>query len=887
VRSLGFRLRDARLNRDISYTYVADADGVILADGTSVNSLRDQKLTDAFSREVLQADEWISSLDGNVLKIGGPVRMPDGKRIGYLQVGYSLDRADQILRDTTRASIYLTIICLGLGAVIAFVVSTSLSRPLLALVRAAEGIASGQRSVRVAAHSSDEVGRLASAFNEMATNLEANEAALERKIVEMRTLYEIGQELTAQVALEPTLRLIVERARGLLGAEVGYLALRQGKTDTFVVQAHSGPVTQALARLAFESGQGLGGQVVATGAPVMVGDYLEEYSDSAFLEMVRETNLRSYVAAPLKAHAMVIGVLFVGSGSARRFREEDRQLLSALADQAAVAIESARLYQQVREYAEGLEHKVEVRTRELQEVNRRLEVASRHKSQFLANMSHELRTPLNAIIGFSEILLDESLGEISPRERREFLGNILSSGHHLLRLINDILDLSKVEAGRMEIRPEELSIVATVNGVLNTIRPLAAKKQIGVEAAIDPSLTTMIADGGRVRQILYNLLSNAIKFTPINGRVGIKASRSPGQARFVVWDTGIGIKPEDRVRIFDEFQQVEATAAKEYEGTGLGLALAKKFVELHGGRIWVESEPGKGSTFTFTLPLVEPTARPVPVGAEQEATKQPVALVVEDDSRTRELLRFSLSREGFRVEEAAAGEDVTAKARALQPVLITLDILLPKKDGWEVLRELKEDRATRDIPVMIVSIVDEAERGFSLGAAEYILKPFDREDFLRRLAKHSFTTKVQVKPVKILVIDDDPLAVEMITSMLEPSGFGILRAYGGRQGLELAVQQQPDLIVLDLLMPEISGIEVVQGLKSNPQTKDIPIFAMTVKDLTAEDKRKLNSRVAAVMRKGAFAKEDFLEQIGKLMSFKGAREGRVQDGERTNPAGRG
>jgi len=516
--------------------------------------------------------------------------------------------------------------------------------------------------------------------------------------------------------------------------------------------------------------------------------------------------------------------------------------------------------------------------RELEETNRRLEAASRHKSEFLANMSHELRTPLNAVIGFSEILLDESVGELTPEERREFLGNILNSGRHLLRLINDILDLSKVEAGRMELHPERFSVVETLEGVLNTVRPLAARKRIGVEVALDPTLPTLVADPGKVKQILYNLLSNAIKFTPENGQIGVRVSRDRGEVCFAVWDTGIGIAPEDQTRIFEEFYQVEATTARQYEGTGLGLTLAKKFVELSGGRIWVESEPGKGSTFTFTLPLGDQAAVSLEERPGPEEDGRPLVLVVEDDPRTLDLLRFSLSKEGFRVEEALDGEEALAKARALQPFLITLDILLPKKDGWEVLRELKEDGATRDIPVVIVSIVDEPRRGFSLGAADYILKPFDREDLLRRLGRYSFTTKVHGRPVKVLIVDDDPLAVEMLAGMLKPAGFGILKAFDGRQGIELAMEHRPDLIVLDLLMPDVSGFEVVQRLKADPRTKEIPVFVVTVKDLTPEDKQRLNSLVAAVMPKGAFAKEEFLEEVGRLMRLKAARERRVQDG---------
>ncbi len=887
VKSLGIRLDNARVNPDIRYTYALDVDGLVLADGTKENERRDTRLTDAFSAEILVADGWISREEKGILKIGGPVHMPDGSRIGHLHVGFSLERANQIVRDTTRASLYLSLICLGVGMIVAVFLSRSFSQSIASMVRASKEIGEGKLDTRLVVERRDELGMLAESINQMASSLRENEAALKRKVFETRTLYEIGQEISARVALEPTLKLIVERSRDLLEAEIGLLALRQEGSETFVMQAYSGAVTEALAGVRLRPGEGLGGRVVATGSPVMVGDYLEEYVDSPFLQIVRDAGIRSAVAVPLKARAVVIGILYVHSRIPNKFREEDQQLLGALAAQAAIAIENAKLFEKVKQYAEELEVKVQIRTRELQEVNKRLEVAGRHKSQFLASMSHELRTPMNAIIGFSEILLDESVRELTLEERREFLGNILSSGRHLLRLINDILDLSKVEAGRMEFRPEEFSIAEVINAVLNTIKPLAARKQIGVEVAIDPALTTLVADQGKVKQILYNLLSNAIKFTPENGKVGVRASRGRGEARCAVWDTGIGIRPEDQARIFEEFHQVEATAARQYEGTGLGLTLAKKFVELHGGKIWVESEPGKGSTFTFTLPLLEPSPGVERREAEAERMEGPLVLVVEDDPKARELLRFSLRREGFRVEEALDGEEAVTKARALQPFLIALDILLPKKDGWEVLRELKEDAFTQDIPVVIVSIVDEQERGFSLGAADYIVKPFDRENLLRRLKRHSFLTLLREKRVQILIIDDDPLVVEMLAGMLEPEGFGIFKAYRGQQGLQLAVEQQPDLIVLDLLMPEMSGFEVVQRLREHPQTEKIPIFVVTAKDLTIEDKQKLNNLVAAVMQKGGFSKEEFLEEIGKRLRLKVAQERRVQDGGRTDPAGRG
>jgi len=304
-----------------------------------------------------------------------------------------------------RTFLFITVISLGIALFLTINRVKRLTDPIRRLAEAANLIATGQRSIKVEIDSQDEIGRLASSFNEMAASLEQNEAALQRKIVETRTLYEIGQEITAQIALKPTLQLIVERARDLLQAEVSMLALRQEESDVFEIQTYSGTVPSTLARLRFGPGEGLGGRVVAAGMPIMVGDYPKEYFDSPFLKAVQEADIHSVVAVPLKARNVVIGVLYVHSRDPHKFREEDQQLLSALADQAAIAIENAKLYEQVRRHAEELEAKVKERTRELEEVNLKLEVASRHKSEFLANMSHELRTPMNAIIGFTRLVM--------------------------------------------------------------------------------------------------------------------------------------------------------------------------------------------------------------------------------------------------------------------------------------------------------------------------------------------------------------------------------------------------------------------------------------------------------------------------------------------------
>jgi signal transduction histidine kinase len=495
----------------------------------------------------------------------------------------------------------LTVVFFALSTVAIYAFSRRITRPIKQLTDEAEKIAAGQRSVKVEIDSRDEIGRLANSFNEMVTSLQENEAALERKVVETRTLYEIGQEITAQVAFEPILHLIVERARELLHAEMSLLALRQEGSDTFERKAYSGTVPEALAGVRFRPGEGFGGRVAATGMPIVVGDYVEEYPDSPFLEIVKEADVRSGVAVPLKARDVVIGVLYVRSRAPHQFGAEDQQLLSALANQAALAIEQARLYEATKRHAEELEQRVEERTQALQAANLQLEAASRHKSQFLANMSHELRTPLNAILGYTELILDEIYGEV-PGTIREVLGRVDKSGRHLLGLINDVLDISKIEAGELSLSLNDYSMKEVVHTVFTSVESLAAEKKLGLKVTVAPDLSPGRGDERRIAQVLLNLVGNAIKFTEV-GEVRIQAQASDGAFLVSVADTGSGIALDDQQKIFEEFQQIDNSITKTKGGTGLGLAIAKRIIEMHGGRIWVESTPGQGSTFSFTVPV--------------------------------------------------------------------------------------------------------------------------------------------------------------------------------------------------------------------------------------------------------------------------------------------
>ncbi len=535
---------------------------------------------------------------------------------------------------------------------------------------------------------------------------------------------------------------------------------------------------------------------------------------------------------------------------------------------------------QLRQIATGdFSHRVEVPNRdelgtlaanlnrmneELVHLYHQLEAANRHKSEFLASMSHELRTPLNGIIGFSEVLIDRLFGDLGVKQE-EYLKNILDSGRHLLSLINDVLDLSKVEAGRMELELDHFSLAETLENGVTMVRERAGRHRISLNLDRDPGVDIIEADERKVKQILFNLLSNAVKFTPDGGQVGIKAEMDRGEVQVTVWDTGIGIAPGDQERIFEEFRQVGGTDGQKREGTGLGLALARRFVELHGGRIWVESEVGRGSHFTFTLPMYKASPPVIPQPRAEHpiigsAHKGPLVLIVEDDPQAAQLLKLYLESTECSVEVARDGEEGFSKARQLHPALITLDLLLPRVDGWDLLVRLKGDPGTREIPVVIVSIIDQPGKGFALGAADYLLKPVGREDLLHALRRVNLTGQ-QKERKTILTIDDDPMAVELVESILTKEGFRVLKAYGGEEGLSTARQEAPALIILDLLMPGVDGFTVVERLRADPTTATIPIVILTSKNLTLHEKERLSGEITYLARKSEFSRIEFVELV--------------------------
>ena len=493
------------------------------------------------------------------------------------------------------------------------------------------------------------------------------------------------------------------------------------------------------------------------------------------------------------------------------------------------------------------------------------------KSRFLANMSHELRTPLNAVIGITEMLVEDA-EDAGQQSFVEPLHRISRAGKHLLELINEVLDLSKIEAGKLDLHDEDIHVGTLVRDLVGSAQPLAARNdnRLVVECPGDTGI--MRADQTRLRQILLNLLSNACKFTE-KGTVSLTVSRhlEKGQEwiRFSVSDTGIGMTPEQLGKLFQEFTQADSSTTRKYGGTGLGLAITERLCKMMGGDVAVESKPGAGTTFTVTLPARHRAIAASPVVSTSGTRDAPSAptrrsnrvLVIDDDRTVLDLMRRYLSREGFDVVTAQDGSEGITLARELMPSVITLDILMPDTSGWSVLQTLKGDPELAAIPVIMISILDEQQRGIALGASGYLNKPIDR----RKLAALLANFKLAASP-RALVIDDDDSARMTIGRVLKAEGWVVDAAANGRTGLQRLAADRPDLILLDLLMPEMDGFEFLAQCRNDPDYRNIPVVIVTAADLGAAERDRLDGRVDHILRKASYPREELLHEIRRLVA---------------------
>ena len=567
----------------------------------------------------------------------------------------------------------------------------------------------------------------------------------------------------------------------------------------------------------------------------------------------------AYIVVPMLANGELIGGVSFG-GAAAEFSAEQLAIAREVATQLAIAISHARLHQNVKRHAQELEGRVRARTAELHAMNVRLEReigerrraqieadrANRLKSEFLANMSHELRTPLNAIIDFTELIQDGLVAPGSP-EFTEFIGDILSSGRHLLQLINDVLDLSKVEAGRLEFHPEPVDLGVLVSELLAIMRTTAAAKDIRVESDV-AELQGVVVDPARFKQILYNYLSNALKFTPQGGRVAVRIVQHDDERfRLDVEDTGIGIAVEDVERLFVEFQQLEGGAAKRHEGTGLGLALTKRLAQAQGGSVGVASTLGAGSTFHAILPLRASAPAVGTAATGPVDTSAPVILVVEDSDRDRETLCATLVAAGYSVESATTGTQAIARCRERVFDAITLDLLLPDMSGLEALHDIRASTSNRDVPVIVVTVV--TERGAIAGYTvhDLLAKPLDRRALVESLERANIAAR---STGKVLVVDDDAASLRLMSAALGHLGYSAHCASNGDEAIRIAETMPPIAVVLDLIMPTMTGFEFLERFRALPACRSVPVLVWTVKDLTSAEQARLQSSVQGVLSKG-------------------------------------
>ena len=672
------------------------------------------------------------------------------------------------------------------------------------------------------------------------TDRKRAEDALRRQNEYLATATEVGRLITSTLDISA----LFNRTANLVRSRFGYYHVSIFTVDetgfTATLRESTGEAGEEMKRRQHSltvGSKSIIGNVTANGKTLVV--------NNTAIDPIHRTNpllpeTRAEAGIPLKIGSRVMGALDIQAREVGAFMDEDIAVLETLADQIAVALDNARSYELAQ-----------------QAVNEMREL-DRIKSQFLANMSHELRTPLNSIIGFSRVILKGIDGPVNDQQHQD-LSAIYSSGQHLLNLINDVLDLSKIEAGKMELAIEEVNIADTINSVMSTAIGLVKDKPVRLEKELEPSLPTVRADAMRIRQVLLNLMANAAKFTE-EGVILISAGlniASTGEQEIIVSvkDTGPGISAEDQNKLFQAFSQVDSSPTRKSGGTGLGLSICHRLIELHGGRIGVHSAVGEGSTFYFTIPTYHQAT-------QTDETSGKIILCIDDDAQIISLYERYLKPQGYQVVALNNPANAKDTIKRLKPYAVTLDIMMPGMDGWQVLSDIKSDPETREVPIIVCSIVEEEEKGFSLGAADYLVKPILQDDLLVALNRLNGDGMIK----EVLIIDDSPDDLRLIERIIsEKDIYQPILAEGGKTGWELLMKKKPNAIILDLFMPDMDGFEILERLKTTPELRDIPVIVISGADLNEEQQNKLKNLGENMLQKGMLEQKELFDTLEKAL----------------------
>lgn len=846
--------------RDLSYAFITDKQGNIIihtfSEGFPLHLLWANRINPGQTNSVKLLDTEEGLIHDFAVSI-----MVNKQMVGTARVGISQKSMKAAISNITIVFIIIILIIIGVGVLMSFGLTRLIVKPIKRLHHGTEIIGNGDFDYRIEIKTRDEIGQLADSFNNMAKELKSNISMLKEDKEKYRALFEASNDAVLIMDKEKFLECNRQTLKifGCAREDIIGQSLLKFSPPTQPDRASSKESAMNKIMAAFH------------------GEHQRFYWQHIRLDgstFDAEVSLNpTHIANKVVVQAIVQDI------SERKAAEEKikeySENLEGMVKERTSELESAQgAMLNLVEDLNKSKDELEKRALKLEEMNIKIQEATHLKSRFLANMSHELRTPLNSIIGYTGILLQGIVGELNDEQKRQ-LKMVSESGRSLLDLINDILDLSKIEAGKIEIIPAQFDVREFVRMVEKMVLPLVEEKGLTIHVLISEDVPSVVYnDKSRIKQVLVNLLSNATKFTEsgeIQLTVGIaelEGEAKQSTIQFSVTDTGIGIKPENLTDIFDEFKQIESPLKIKPGGTGLGLAISKKMVEMMGGRIRVESEYGKGSCFQFTIPIKEiPAPKKPAILPETIDRSKKLILTIDDEVESQEILKLYLENEGYEVIQAYNAMEAMELAGKYRPLAITLDILMPGKDGWDILQDLKKDPQTEGIPVICISILDNREMGLTLGAFEYLTKPIDKDQLIRELKR----LEKRFEIYDILIVDDEPKDVELMAKYLEEN-YTVSKAYGGEEGLLRVRESRPDLIILDLMMPDTDGFEVIARLKKSDETKDIPIIIVSAKKLVQEEVEYLNKNIEKIIRKGDFSSEELLADIKKALEEIGGQQ---------------